>query len=705
MSDTAIGIDMRAKDNASRQMKLVSDRLVELRQETDKLRAKGAINLTVADSGNLRRLTGEANALERQLASLKTTGTNAATSMNSSFSGLSSALSGAGLGGLVGLASAAGIGAAAAGVAKFAVELGGLGAQAITTEKSYSAVLRSIGQTPALLNELSAAAGGTISQMRLMQLSNTALAGASDELGNAFAGALPKLIEGARAANQLNPALGDTEFLFQSLVTGIKRGSPMLIDNTGITLKLGEANERYAESLGKTASQLTEEEQKLALLQATMEGVDRLVMQAGGNLDNLTTNAQRATASWANLRAEFGKSLAGPVSEGQGFLAGMFDSMIENLRLGSSEMVNYTVASRKLEAATQRMEQAQTGYTNAVAWGDDVLAEYYQQLIAEENVLLSTAQAQLDAANAIIYTAQVADAAIGAVSGLAGAFADLNAASGGVTTSPWAFTSASSMAEYAKAMRPDTQADAASSWIKRQQTALDKANTASAKSYQSAMEAAGRAAASKIQGYLSEGINFSKGLDDLTGGQGGLAPGKNGAFEDIYRLQAWLNDGSWGDVGQKFAGGDKEKARKIVEDFQNNIFSADVIGAIDVDALAKQAGMAAFADKTREAFVQSIANNAGTSTSVVDTLLGFKADDKGNMPGDAAAQNAMNALASSVGAQVKGKDFAGKMIGYGETIWGYTEAGMIGKAKTSTAFQAAIDAMVNAAIAAALGGP
>ena len=33
--------------------------------------------------------------------------------------------------------------------------------------------------------------------------------------------------------------MGDAAFMTQSLITGIKRGSPMLIDNTGITLKLG----------------------------------------------------------------------------------------------------------------------------------------------------------------------------------------------------------------------------------------------------------------------------------------------------------------------------------------------------------------------------------------------------------------------------------------------------------------------------------
>ncbi len=89
-----------------------------------------------------------------------------------------------------------------------------------------------------------------------MQQANTALAGSSGQLATEMGAALPKLLEAARAAAKLNPAYGDAEFMFQSLVGGIKRGTPLLIDNTGIVLKVGEATEAYAKSIGKSVTEL-----------------------------------------------------------------------------------------------------------------------------------------------------------------------------------------------------------------------------------------------------------------------------------------------------------------------------------------------------------------------------------------------------------------------------------------------------------------
>ena len=146
-------------------------------------------------------------------------------------------------------------------------------------------------------------------------------------------------------------------------------------------------------------------------------------------------------------------------------------------------------------------------------------------------------------------------------------------------------------------------------------------------------------------------------------------------------------------------------AAGLVGNLQKGLLSADVIGALDVDKLANEPGMAGLARKTFAAFGKALDANAADAPNVADKLIGFKADEKGVSPADTAAQKAVETLAGAIGATVKSEDFAGKMIGYGETIWGYTEAGMIGKAKTSTAFQSAIDAMVNAAISAALGGP
>ena len=61
MSNRDVNIDLRARDNASRAMQSASSRLVELRHEIDALRGKGSINLTIADTKNLTRLTSEAS--------------------------------------------------------------------------------------------------------------------------------------------------------------------------------------------------------------------------------------------------------------------------------------------------------------------------------------------------------------------------------------------------------------------------------------------------------------------------------------------------------------------------------------------------------------------------------------------------------------------------------------------------------------------
>ena len=142
-------------------------------------------------------------------------------------------LSGGGLGMLFG--GAAGVAGVAA-ITKTAFALGDLGAQSLTTKSSFESLMRSVGLSTQLLDQLKEASGGTITELTLMQQANTALAGASGQLATEMGAALPKLLEAARAAAKLNPAYGDAQFMFQSLVGGIKRGTPLLIDNTGIEI-------------------------------------------------------------------------------------------------------------------------------------------------------------------------------------------------------------------------------------------------------------------------------------------------------------------------------------------------------------------------------------------------------------------------------------------------------------------------------------
>ena len=94
--------------------------------------------------------------------------------------------------------------------AKKAFEFGQRGAEVAQTSESFDLLIEKVGATPNLLEELRAASRGTISDMSLMSSTATLLAGASGDLGTALANSTPKLMEIAKAANKLNPSLGDT---------------------------------------------------------------------------------------------------------------------------------------------------------------------------------------------------------------------------------------------------------------------------------------------------------------------------------------------------------------------------------------------------------------------------------------------------------------------------------------------------------------
>jgi hypothetical protein len=197
-------------------------------------------------------------------------------------------------------------------------------------EESFDRLIDKVGASDDLLKELRAASRGTIDDMRLMSATTTLLAGANGELAIRLADSTPQLLEIAKAANKLNPLLGDTAFLYESIATGVKRASPMILDNLGLTIKIGEANERFAESAGKAVDELTAEEQKLALLEETLRAGNVLIQQAGGNTDSAVDSFARFETATKNasdaLKAQFAPAAASAV-EGLVTLLTMHDEM------------------------------------------------------------------------------------------------------------------------------------------------------------------------------------------------------------------------------------------------------------------------------------------------------------------------------------------------------------------------------------------
>lgn len=187
-----------------------------------------------------------------------------------------------------------GIGALVAGV----IALGARGAPLVGLGESFDRLTASVGLTSqALLVDLRKAANGTVSDFDLMKRANLALVGATGKFGQEFGKKLPALLSAARSAARATGQ--DVDYLFQSLVTGVKRASPRLIDNTGIVLKLGTANETLAKSLGKTVAQLTDEEKQIAVLNATVA--------AGQTLTEQLNSSPALVASFEKQRAEIEK--------------------------------------------------------------------------------------------------------------------------------------------------------------------------------------------------------------------------------------------------------------------------------------------------------------------------------------------------------------------------------------------------------------
>lgn len=151
------------------------------------------------------------------------------------------------------------------------------------------------------VNLLQDSVKGTVSEFAIMNSMNTLLAGTSGTLKQMFLENSEQLLKISKAAHDVNPALGDTSFLFESIGRGIKRNSPLILDNLGLTIKVGEANQKYADSIGKTVEQLTAEEQKMALLNEVLRSGNILIEQAGGLDTEMVDNYEALASSWEDM--------------------------------------------------------------------------------------------------------------------------------------------------------------------------------------------------------------------------------------------------------------------------------------------------------------------------------------------------------------------------------------------------------------------
>lgn len=220
----------------------------------------------------------------------------------------------------VGKAAGLAVGAIAA-IGGGVILLGRRGSEIAGVQSAFEALARSVNETgDRMLGITRIATKGLISDLDIMASANKALL-----LG------LPVTADGlgdlAKTAAVLGRAMKlDATKSLDDLITALGRSSPMILDNLGLTVKVGEANEQYAAKLGKASSALTEAEKKTAFYEAAMAAARIKVAELGDIHLTFGDRVTQAQTVVKNLIDQLSIQIAlSPV------LSAGFDSIAESL--------------------------------------------------------------------------------------------------------------------------------------------------------------------------------------------------------------------------------------------------------------------------------------------------------------------------------------------------------------------------------------
>lgn len=272
------------------QTTVASERVRQLETAISAVQAKArqGVKLTVQDVGDLQEMNAELarlkSGLEQASGATRRTG-SVLTSLVAGFGAFGIAMGGQQLLG---------------GIANMTT----LGAKAQSTERIFRNLTQQQGvNADQLLASLQQATHGSVQSLELMtQANRVALS-----LGREGLAQLPGLAEGARSA-----ALAQGEsvsFMLNSVVEGVRKASPELLDNLGLTLRVGEANQAMADSLGKTVDALTAQERSMALLNAASSSLADFTAKIGETSQTTTDDIQSLAAAWADLKTQMGEAL------------------------------------------------------------------------------------------------------------------------------------------------------------------------------------------------------------------------------------------------------------------------------------------------------------------------------------------------------------------------------------------------------------
>jgi hypothetical protein len=227
-------------------------------------------------------------------------------------------------------------------VAAFGMEAAKLATQNAAVETSFRDLAAGVGQSSdEILDSLRATSDGTISDYDLMLSANRAMMlGVADT-----AEEMSSLLDIARRRGQ---AMGlTTQQAFNDIVTGLGRGSALILDNLGIVIDLEEAYESYAAQMGKTANQLTDVEKKQAMVNRVM----RETMNTGAEI--VASPFERMDTALSNLKVSMGELFSPAVTAAAEALVQVFDAAKNTIEAGQAAFGEPTVIEAQTDAVAE----------------------------------------------------------------------------------------------------------------------------------------------------------------------------------------------------------------------------------------------------------------------------------------------------------------------------------------------------------------
>lgn len=228
---------------------------------------------------------------------------------------------------------------AAVGAASVALDFTRAGASAEALSESFDRMASAAGQSSEqMLSAMQQASSGTIANTDLILAANRAMSFGVANTGQEMASLIQLAM--AQAAKM---GISATQ-AFNDLVTGVGRLSPMILDNLGVTVSAEKAYADYAATLGKTAEQLNQTEQRQAFLNAMMAAAPNAANEAGIAADSAAGGFQRMDAAMANLTTATGAFLSGPGGEFADWVATVANGAAGFLNPSDTQKTNAAIA-------------------------------------------------------------------------------------------------------------------------------------------------------------------------------------------------------------------------------------------------------------------------------------------------------------------------------------------------------------------------